>query len=828
VLWSGQVEIGHDAKQCLQNVRTVINEVSDPKFGTVHGFLRALETEPKVRTVDSRSFAPRVHSVSDLGRLSDSILHQDKQCNPADIMYCTLRSRIGFEESKMLLPALSRSLSPCITHSLMIIAALALSACGGGGDENSDGGNRAPSNYAVGGAVSGLSGTVTLQNNSGETISVSSNGSFRFTTPVAVGQSYQVRVASHPINQQCAVTAGSGVIGSADINDVSVSCTTSTFAVRGSVSGLNGTVVLRNNGGDDLTLSANGSFRFTNPLAVGQNYQVTVLSQPANQQCAVTADSGVMGSSDVTNVAVNCAIPTFTVRGTLSGLNGTVVLRNSGGEDLTLSANGEFSFPTPLPGGAAYTVTVLTHPANQRCSVAPGSGVTGMAVTCVPAHHLSGTITGLAGTLVLQNNAADDLSIASDGSFTFAAPLVAGATYQVSVRSQPSRRKCAVTSGSGVMGSSDVTNVAVTCVPTFTVGGAITGVVGSIVLQNGSDQLTVNNSGSFTFGTQVLSGASYAVSVLVGSAPTHRCLVTSGTGTVAAADITNVQIQCVSKAARYKPESYSSFISANGTGNVEGTWILLAEGTLSRSLLVAGTNPREDYQLWSRAIVRVRRDPLNPTQYFTLTCGPGGARNYITTSTATTFGVPFYSSSTSTWSGYGVTIVDAITMERDSVSQPHALTSVPDLAMGWNLSWVLKRISDDPFANPSTLRNNLSSQSKDAACIYESEGTHAATQHDGITEISRVEGFFFWADGYESHATQLLDDINSYFPGFAIKHESGHRAIFRAANGTYYWSSDGDQISTARDVSDGGSSYSVQAAKAGAPMTADETLDIEP
>ena len=74
--------------------------------------------------------------------------------------------------------------------------------------------------------------------------------------------------------------------------------------------------------------------------------------------------------------------------GSVSGLSGTVVLRDNGGDDLTVSANGSFAFATKLVNGAGYAVTVKTNPAGQTCSVANGSGtvsganVTGVAVTC--------------------------------------------------------------------------------------------------------------------------------------------------------------------------------------------------------------------------------------------------------------------------------------------------------------------------------------------------------------------------------------------------------------------------------------------------------------
>ena len=88
-------------------------------------------------------------------------------------------------------------------------------------------------------------------------------------------------------------------------------------------------------------------------------------------------------------MAVTCAPnPTYSVGGSVSGLSGTVVLQDNGGDDLTLSANGAFSFATKLADGAAYNVTVKTNPSGQTCSVANGAGtiagadVANVAVTC--------------------------------------------------------------------------------------------------------------------------------------------------------------------------------------------------------------------------------------------------------------------------------------------------------------------------------------------------------------------------------------------------------------------------------------------------------------
>ena len=124
------------------------------------------------------------------------------------------------------------------------------------------------------------------------------------------------------------------------------------YQVGGTVSGLSGTVVLQDNGGDDLSVSASGGFTFATALAAGSAYDVTVKTNPAGQICSVANGSGTVGSSDITNIAVTCAAAaTHQVGGTVSGLSGTVVLQDNGGDDLSVSASGGFTFATALVGG---------------------------------------------------------------------------------------------------------------------------------------------------------------------------------------------------------------------------------------------------------------------------------------------------------------------------------------------------------------------------------------------------------------------------------------------------------------------------------------------
>jgi hypothetical protein len=241
-------------------------------------------------------------------------------------------------------------------------------------------------------------------------------------------------------------------------------------------------LVLRNNGGDDLPIHSNGSFRFSAELASGATYHVIVRTQPSDpdQACTVTNGRGTVGSADVTNVTVSCSTADFTIGGTVRDLDGRgLVLRNNGTDELTIDSDGRFTFDTALPGGASYNVTIVEQPRDpeQKCTVSGGSGVVGsrnvtsVSVRCESApstrtFEVGGQVSKLRGSgLILQNNGEDDLAIASSGRFEFATRVPTGAPYNVTVARQPSHptQTCSVRNASGIVGDSKIKNVEVKC-----------------------------------------------------------------------------------------------------------------------------------------------------------------------------------------------------------------------------------------------------------------------------------------------------------------------------------------------------------------------------
>jgi 6-phosphogluconolactonase (cycloisomerase 2 family) len=235
-----------------------------------------------------------------------------------------------------------------------------------------------------------------------------------------------------------------------------------------------------------------------------------------------------------------------------------LVLRNNGGNDLAIAANGAFMFTTALTSGGNYAVSVQTQPTNptQMCTVGSGTGVvaanvTNVTVTCVNTYAVGGTITGLAGVgLVLRNNSDSQTVPAGATSFTFATRLPSGGPYSVVVHTQPIGpiQTCIASNASGSVANSDVTNVAIACVTeTFAVGGIVSGLQGSglVLRNNGGDSLPINDNGAFTFPTPVESGAPYDVLAFTHPLnPDQECTSTRGGGTVIDAVITNVAIDC--------------------------------------------------------------------------------------------------------------------------------------------------------------------------------------------------------------------------------------------------------------------------------------------
>lgn len=104
-----------------------------------------------------------------------------------------------------------------LAHLFVVGMLLLVGACsGGGGDGGGSSSPPASITYTISGTVTGLNGSLTLQNN-GDTITIPTDGSFTFSVGLADGTTYSVDVIQ-PLGQTCGVIAnGTGTINGANI-----------------------------------------------------------------------------------------------------------------------------------------------------------------------------------------------------------------------------------------------------------------------------------------------------------------------------------------------------------------------------------------------------------------------------------------------------------------------------------------------------------------------------------------------------------------------------------------------------------------------------------
>lgn len=165
--------------------------------------------------------------------------------------------------------------------------------------------------------------------------------------------------------------------------------------------------------------------------------------------------------------------------------------------------------------------------------------------------NIGGNVSGLGSGLAvtLQNNGADNLTVNSNGAFSFSKPVAAGAAYSVTVLTQPAGQTCVVANGVGTVaaGGDEVTSIAVTCTSTATISGSVSGLRPgtSVTLTDNSSgkSLAIAIDGAFSFADPVAAGNRYNLSITqqpVG----QTCTIANASGTIPATGKTNVLVTC--------------------------------------------------------------------------------------------------------------------------------------------------------------------------------------------------------------------------------------------------------------------------------------------
>jgi alpha-tubulin suppressor-like RCC1 family protein len=139
------------------------------------------------------------------------------------------------------------------------------------------------------------------------------------------------------------------------------------------------TLVLADNGGDRLTVQANGTDAFTTPQPIGSAYAVTIVTPPSSppELCAVANGSGTVSANGGSNVAIACD----TAVAVGAGESHTCALLKGGTVDcwgdnsyLQLGSNGSAS-STPTSVSGLFGVTQIAVGTFHACAIVSSGAV---------------------------------------------------------------------------------------------------------------------------------------------------------------------------------------------------------------------------------------------------------------------------------------------------------------------------------------------------------------------------------------------------------------------------------------------------------------------
>ena len=412
--------------------------------------------------------------------------------------------------------------------------------------------------YSLGGFIAGLlTNTNVILADGNDTVG-RPNGAYTFSTLLPFGRAYTVTI-NNPTGQTCAFnpnTVGNGNMANAPVTNANVLCTTNTYPLGGTVTGLvSGNVSVTNTNNNDAISVANGNYLFDQNVVYASNYNVIVAS-PSGLTCTVANGNAVMGAGGVFNVNIACGPKLYTLGGNISGLVNNANLTLMDTNDTISAGNGNFAFPTGVAYNSNFSAT-LSPPPGQLCAfvgnsnvgVMPAQNDANIVIGCSPnSFLLGGTVTGLLTNtnITLQNGASTIVS--ANSNFFFPTPVVYNSNFAVSLVN-PNGQTCVFIGNSnvGTMPPNNDSNVLVTCsTNTYSLGGFIAGLLTNtnVTLADGNDTVGRPN-GAYTFPTLLPFGRAYTVTI---NNPTGQTCAfnpnTVGNGNMANAPVTNANVLC--------------------------------------------------------------------------------------------------------------------------------------------------------------------------------------------------------------------------------------------------------------------------------------------
>ena len=281
---------------------------------------------------------------------------------------------------------------------------------------------------------------------------------------------------------------------------------------------------------------------------------------------ALTDLSGVSG---ITNIAASLSISNNDALTNLDSLSGLTTVAAS----VHVSDNASITSLSGLSGLVGFTAALNIRRNSSLTSIGDLTNMTDLDGLVILGNDALSSLDGLSGLTNLGN--ATSLAILSNNSLTNIDALagVLSAGFNVEVIDNPALSLCSalqvlldqvdddlpgpgpggagipdvggdVTISDNLEGCNSVEEILGEVTPVYTVGGSIMNLSGEITLQNNAtDDLSTSANGNFSFATALNDNSNYVVTVMTQPIG-QNCLVSNSSGTIAAADVTDVIVNC--------------------------------------------------------------------------------------------------------------------------------------------------------------------------------------------------------------------------------------------------------------------------------------------
>jgi fibronectin-binding autotransporter adhesin len=402
-------------------------------------------------------------------------------------------------------------------------------------------------------------------------------------TALAAGETSLVTITfSEPVSGLATddLTVGNGVLSGLSTADGGITWT-ATLTPDANVEAASNVITLDNSGvqdaggnaGTGTTDSNNYAIDTLRPtatllvadtaLAVGETSAVTITFSEAVSGLTLadlTVANGTLGGLATADGGITWTA-TLTPDADVEAASNLIVLDTSGVQDAAGNAgtgstdSNSYAIDTRRPGA---TLVI------DDTALSPGETAT-LTIT------FTEPVSGFDNADLTVPNGSLSAVVSSDGGTTWTATFTPASVVAASNVITLNNAGVVDAAGNAGAGSSVSNNFAINTV-LYTVGGTVTGLgtdLAAVLRLNGGNDLAITANGAFTFATGLADGTPYSVTVSTQPAG-QTCSVTNGGGTIAAADVTNVQVSCSTDAVA--PGAPGNVVGSAGNQQIAASW----------------------------------------------------------------------------------------------------------------------------------------------------------------------------------------------------------------------------------------------------------------